>query len=187
MANNCVRFKVENTPYDEIDLNANWVNMNVGYDTAKFTIDEDKDGANDNSSGVFRRNSYIVNHENESFDTDGNFTIAFWAKCPAKSEIDSIYPCKLILILDTDNVIAADIPSTVDETQWHQYSIVRDENDLITFRVDGTKFKEETNGTHLKLTSNSYVWFGSDNTVATGYDVIADDIFIFDWVRAAHS
>ena len=41
MANNCVRFKVENTPYDEIDINANWVNMNVGYDEAKFTIDED--------------------------------------------------------------------------------------------------------------------------------------------------
>ena len=29
MANNCIRFKVENTPYDEIDINANWVNMNV--------------------------------------------------------------------------------------------------------------------------------------------------------------
>ena len=39
MANNCVRFKVENTPYDEVDINANWVNMNVGYDGAKFTID----------------------------------------------------------------------------------------------------------------------------------------------------
>ena len=36
MANNCVRFKVENTPYDEIDINANWVNMNVGYDEAKL-------------------------------------------------------------------------------------------------------------------------------------------------------
>ena len=42
------------------------------------------------------------------------------------------------------------------------------------------KFKEETNSTHLKLTSNSYVWFGNDDPVATGYDVIADDIFIFD-------
>lgn len=180
MANNCVRFKVENTPYDEIDINANWVNMNVGYDTAKFTIDEDEDGINDNSSGVFRRSSYIVNHENESFDTEHNFTIAFWAKCPAKSEIDSWYPNKLILILDTDNVIAENIPTSIDVTQWHQYSIVRDENDLITFRVDGTKFKEETNSTHLKLTSNSYVWFGNDDPVATGYDVIADDIFIFD-------
>lgn len=180
MSNNCVRFKMENTPYDDIDINANWVNMNVGYDTAKFTIDENEDGVNDNSSGVFRRNSYIVNHEKESFDTEHNFTIAFWAKCPAKSEIDSIYPCKLILILDTDNVIAADIPSTVDETQWHQYSIVRDENDLITFRVDGVSFNTATNSTHLKITSSSYVWFGSDNPVATGYDVIADDIFIFD-------
>ena len=37
MANNCVRFKVENTPYDEVDINANWVNMNVGYDGEKFT------------------------------------------------------------------------------------------------------------------------------------------------------
>lgn len=180
MANNCVRFKVENTPYDEVDINANWVNMNVGYDEAKFTIDEDKDGVNDNSSGRFTRHSFIVNHENESFDTEHNFTIAFWAKCPAKSEIDSWYPNKLILILDTSNVIAENIPTSIDVTQWHQYSIVRDENDLITFRVDGTKFKEETNSTHLKLTSNSYVWFGNDDPVATGYDVIADDIFIFD-------
>lgn len=180
MSNSIVRFN--EAPYDVIDKKANWVNMSVQKSKARFEIEN-----GNNVAGLFRHNGYIYNaEENLSVKFNNNFTVVFWAKCPQKALTDNVYKNNFILYLDSSNIITADI-SSIDVTEWHQYSIVRDENSDIKISVDGTSVQTANNSTSLDLTGNSFIYFGSINQSATGYDVIADDILLFDWVRAAHS
>lgn len=173
MSNSNIRFN--EAPYDVIDKKANWVNMSVDKSKARFEIEND-----DNVAGLFRHNGYIYNAEdNLSVKFDKNFTVVFWAKCPKKALTDNVYKNTLTIYLDSSNIITADI-SSIDVTEWHQYSIVRDENSDIKISVDGTPVQTANNSTSLDLTGNSFIYFGSINQSATGYDVIADDILLFD-------
>ena len=173
MSNSNIRFN--EAPYDVIDKKAKWVNMSVDKSKARFEIEN-----GNNVAGLFRHNGYIFNaEENLSVKFDKNFTVVFWAKCPQKALTDNVYKNNLVLCLDSSNIITADI-SSIDVTEWHQYSIVRDENSDIKISVDGTSVQTANNSTSLDLTGNSFIYFGSINQSATGYDVIADDILLFD-------
>lgn len=172
LAKSCIRFKKFYTPFDEINKRANWLYMCASNEEGKFEVEE-----KNSASCLFTRNTYIFNYQDtQEVKFEKMFSIVFWAKCPKKALIDKN---TLTVIFDSANIISVDL-SSVDLTVWHQYSIVRDENNDITVRVDGTVLHTDNNTSILNLTNGSYIYFGSINPNSTGYDVILDDILLFD-------
>lgn len=175
MSTGCFRFHKEDIPYDVLNSDAKLLNFGVGGEEAKFPFNVD------NAAGWFKRNGYIVNAQdglNMAFSS--TFTVMFWAKFVNKPNTDDVYGNRWILILDDGSVLSIKIPTSVTVTDWNHYSIVRDVDGVIAMRINGTSVKVETNNAVFDLSNASYMYLGNTNRYMTGYEVIADDILIFD-------
>jgi len=175
MSTSCVRFDKNIIPYDVLNLEAKLVNFGVCGSTAKFPENIN------NSSGWFVRNSYIVNAQDDfHMRFDSVFTVMFWAKFIERPYVDEVYGNRFILILDDGSVISYRIPdSSISIADWNHYSIIRDVDNIISMRINGMTVRSEVNSAPFDLTNSSYIYLGNSNRYATGYDVITDDILIF--------
>lgn len=177
MTTDSIRFIKPDIPYDALNLDAKWLNFGVGGSEAKFPANVD------NVAGWFKKYGYIVNAQNNiNMEYNGTFTLMFWAKCVDFELVDSIYGVQWILVLNNGTNIRVKIPDIVDLTEWNHYSIVRDEYNNITFRVNGTSIKRVQSNEVLDLNDKSYMWFGSKYNRTVGDEVILDDILLFDGV-----
>lgn len=175
MSTNCVRFNNPNIPYDALNGDAMWINFGVGGSDARFPTNVDS------VSGWFRKNGYLVNAQTHiNMEFDNLFTVMFWAKCIDRGAVDGIYGVQWVLTLNDNVAIRVQIPDTVTLTDWNHYSIVRDENNVITFRVNGTTIRTEISSAIFDLSDESCMWFGSKYKKVTGDECIVDDILIFD-------
>lgn len=175
MSTSCVRFEKVDIPYDVLNSDAKLLNFGVGGVEARFPANAN------NAAGWFKRNGYVVNAQDSlSMAFNSTFTIMFWAKFVDKLTTDDVYGNNWILILDDGSIISVQIPVWVTTTNWNHYSIVRDVDNIITMRINGTSVKTSTNSATFDLSNSSYMYLGNTNRYTVGYEVIADDILIFD-------
>ena len=181
MSKSCTRIKKPNIPTDLLNSNIDWVNVAVSTSNAVFTNDL-------YNSGLFTRNSYLYSNKTAtdySLKFSGIFTITFWAKAQTGAITDTVYPNKFVFAYDgtSTNILSVDIPSTVTITDWNHYDITRSTDGNTYMRINGTTIGSLTaNTSDLNLLLNSYLFLGNENTYATGYNMIIDDILIIDAV-----
>lgn len=169
-----LRFK-EQFPVDGLSKLSNLINMAVKSNSPRFTNSKNIEGQ------LYDEGSYVFNYnENISYSYEGKFTVCFWFKLKDKKHVDVAYPNTFKLILDSNTVIGGDLPSTTLDCDWHWAKITRDENDLITIQIDNTEIAQETSNVEFNLSSNSYIFVGNTNRYFTGYDIVCDDILIFE-------
>lgn len=135
---------------------------------------------------LFSRNSYFYKLDNniDTYKYTGEFTVCFWCKFLDKGLEDEAYPNSITVILNDNTVIQEEIPSTVTITNYHWVKIERDSNNLIDISIDGTSIGTQTSSEVFSLADNSYIFVGNTNRYFTGYDVIVDDILIFNTTKA---
>ena len=181
MSKSCTRIKKPNIPTDLLNSNIDWVNVAVSTSNAVFTNDL-------YNSGLFTRNSYLYSNKTAtdySLKFSDIFTITFWAKAQAGAITDTVYPNKFVFAYDgtSTNILSVNIPSTVTITDWNHYDITRSTDGNTYMRINGTTIGSLTaNASILNLLSDSYLFLGNENTYATGYNMIVDDILIIDAV-----
>lgn len=146
-------------------------------------------------------NSRAQNYIKSSFLYDKNvnivfnneFTIAMWLKFN-NQQLDNIKEKLIIVKFSNDDFVNTCLPDSIDETiidyysSFHYLSIIRDSNNLITFRLDGKPFYTETNSSPLDMTNGAYVYIGnsyynSTNKILGGTNIYADDILLSDSVE----
>ena len=181
MSKSCTRIKKPNIPTDLLNSNIDWVNVAVSTSNAVFTNDL-------YNSGLFTRNSYLYSNKTAtdySLKFSGIFTIIFWAKAQAGAITDTVHPNKFVFAYDgtSTNILSVSIPSTITLTDWNHYDITRSTDGNTYMRINGTTIGSLTaNTSTLNLLSDSYLFLGNENTYATGYNMIVDDILIIDAV-----
>ena len=181
MSKLCTRIKKPNIPTDLLNSNIDWVNVAVSTSNAVFTNDL-------YNSGLFTRNSYLYSNKTAtdySLKFSGIFTITFWAKAQAGAITDTVYLNKFVFAYDgtSTNILSVSIPSTITLTDWNHYDITRSTDGNTYMRINGTTIGSLTaNTSTLNLLSDSYLFLGNENTYATGYNMIVDDILIIDTV-----
>lgn len=181
MSKSCTRIKKPNIPTDLLNSNIDWVNVAVSTSNAVFTNDL-------YNSGLFTRNSYLYSNKTAtdySLKFSGIFTITFWAKAQAGAITDTVYPNKFVFAYGgtSTNILSVNIPSTITLTDWNHYDITRSTDGNTYMRINGTTIGSLTaNASILNLLSDSYLFLGNENTYATGYNMIVDDILIIDTV-----
>ena len=146
-------------------------------------------------------NSRAQNYIKSSFLYDKNaniafnneFTIAMWLKFN-NQQLDNIKEKLIIVKFSNDDFVNTCLPDSIDGTtidycsSFHYLSIIRDSNNLITFRLDGKPFYTETNSSPLDMTNGAYVYIGnsyynSTNKILGGTNIYADDILLSDSVE----
>ena len=146
-------------------------------------------------------NSRAQNYIKSSFLYDKNvniafnneFTIAMWLKFN-NQQLDNIKEKLIIVKFSNDDFVNTYLPDSIDGTiidyysSFHYLSIIRDSNNLITFRLDGKPFYTETNSSPLDMTNGAYVYIGnsyynSTNKILGGTNIYADDILLSDSVE----
>lgn len=181
MSKSCTRIKKPNIPTDLLNSNIDWVNVAVSTSNAVFTNDL-------YNSGLFTRNSYLYSNKTAtdySLKFLDIFTITFWARAQAGAITDTVYPNKFVFAYDgtSTNILSVNIPSTITLTDWNHYDITRSTDGNTYMRINGTTIGSLTaNASILNLLSDSYLFLGNENTYATGYNMIVDDILIIDTV-----
>lgn len=147
-------------------------------------------------------NSRAQNYIKSSFLYDKNvniafnneFTIAMWLKFN-NQQLDNIKEKLIIVKFSNDEFVNTYLPDSIDGTaidyytNFHYISIIRDSDNLITFRLDGQTFYTETNSSPLDLTNGAYVYVGNNcynttNTILGGTNIYADDILLSDSVES---
>ena len=146
-------------------------------------------------------NSRAQNYIKSSFLYDKNvniafnneFTIAMWLKFNNR-QLDNIKEKLIIVKFSNDDFVNTYLPDSIDGTtidyysSFHYLSIIRDSNNLITFRLDGKPFYTETNSSPLDMTNGAYVYIGnsyynSTNKILGRTNIYADDILLSDSVE----
>jgi len=173
----CLRTYKIALPYDALNLESVLLNFQYGGEIARFPTTDNPD----NASAIFNRNTYLVNAKtNLNIRFSEMFTVAFWAKFVSKSFTETLKPNRFMLILEDGTVLTADIPSSITATNWNHYSIVKDAQDLVSMRINGTTVASVTSTSAIDLTGNSFVYIGNENRYMTGHDVIVDDVLMVD-------
>ena len=146
-------------------------------------------------------NSRAQNYIKSSFLYDKNvniafnneFTIAMWLKFN-NQQLDNIKEKLIIVKFSNDDFVNTYLPDSIDGatidyySSFHYLSIIRDSNNLITFRLDGKPFYTETNSSPLDMTNGAYIYIGnshynSTNKILGGTNIYADDILLSDSVE----
>lgn len=169
-----IQLRTEVMPTDTLSI-VPTINMGIKRELPKFTNDDDRVGC------LFKKDEFLFKLDNNSnaYNYTGMFTICFWCKFVNLGRTDEAYPNSIILILEDGTVLQAQIPITVDMTQYRWIKIQRDSNDEITFSIDGVTIFTQIESGALNLTSDSYLFIGNTNRHFTGYEVVCDDILIF--------
>lgn len=163
---------INNTFKDGLGASSVFVNMGVTNTEPRFT----------NSAGIqgqiYREGAYTINlTDSVKYNYAGNFTVCFWYKFVDKGNTDVAFGNTITLVLNGGKTIQAKTPTT--DSGWHWLNISR-ENDDITIQVDGSTVATDKSSEELDLLDKSYVFVGNLNKYFTGYDVIADDILIYE-------
>ena len=166
---------VNEAPIDGMSKLSNMLNMAVKGANARFTNDKNITGQ------LYDEGAYTFNYnEDIAYKYTGKFTICFWFKLVNKNHIDEAYPNTFKLILNYNTVIGGDLPTSTLDCDWHWAKITRDKDNLITIQVDSDIVAQDTSTEELNLSDNSYIFLGNTNRYFTGYDIITDDILIFE-------
>ena len=178
MSNTCIRSLYSGNNIDVLNGNDNCFSL----------------GVTGNESPILPRenpNSYIAIKLTENAIITSNidtmnlryadlFTICFWFKFPKKAITDTVYPNKIVLVMnDGSKPIDMALPDTMLDNEWHYISIGRNGSD-ITYRLDGATVTTVASSAVLDFTDKSFLYLGNNNKNATGFDVVIDDLIIID-------
>lgn len=134
-------------------------------------------------AGVYKKSTnLILNSANRTITLPDTFVIGFWFKfLPGRF---SDVPISVILHFDSSTEITTSLPTSGYDyvSTAHYFSVVRDSNDDINFRIDGTSFYSDNNGTTLDLTGDSFLMIDAIgcNDDVVGTNMVVDDIIISD-------
>lgn len=151
------------------------VNMAIKRTDPKFTNTDNRVGC------LFKDSSFLykLSDDTNAYKYDGMFTVCLWCKFTDLGRTDEAFPNKIVLILDDSTTLQADIPTTLDMTQYRWIKIERDASNKITISIDGTAILTQTETAPFNPTNNSHIFVGNTNKYFTGYEVVCDDILIF--------
>ena len=165
----------ETLPKDCLNLLSNMINMAVKRGAPKFT------NTNNIVGQLYTEGAFVFNYtETIPYKYTAEFTICFWAKFIDKGHIDEAFPNSIKLVLNDNSVISAPIPSGITQTDYNWYKVQRDKNNLISFYVNNTLIYSATSSVLFDLSDKSYLFLGNQNRYFTGYDVLVDDILLFE-------
>lgn len=166
---------ISETPIDSMGKFSNMLNMAVKGADPKFTNDKNIVGQ------LYDEGAYTFNYnEDIQYKYAGKFTICFWFKLVNKNHVDEAYPNTFKLFLNSGAIITGELPASTLDCDWHWAKINRDNNNLITIQVDNDIIAQDTSTEEFNLSDNSYIFLGNVNRYFTGYDIITDDILIFE-------
>lgn len=169
-----IQVRTEVTPTDKLSTIPT-VNMDIKRTDARFTNTDNRVGC------LFKKDTFLYKLDNSStaYNYTGMFTVCFWCKFVDLGRTDEAFGNKITLILEDGTTLQADIPPTLDMTQYRWIKIQRDVNNEITFTIDSNVILTQTETAPFNPTSDSHIFIGNTNRHFTGYEVICDDILIF--------
>lgn len=160
-----ITFDSANNPIDNLNEKADWKNIGAISEDSYYTDSPKK-------AGSYMIDSFIQNQqENYTAVFDFMFTLAFWAKMPTDRNDNN----KIIMMFNNNSYI--ELKLDIDVTQYHHYSIVRDETYNVVIRIDGKTIHQTNNTATLNFLDNSFLFIGDINSTS---DVVMDDFILID-------
>ena len=154
---------------DYANNNNAWINMGVDSSDPKFTNPEKS------RSLLFEKGSYLYLSSAPAFS--GTFTICMWHKFVSSPFVNDAN--RLILGFNDGTKIDYTFPTTT--SGWKHISFVRDKDNVVTLRINGTTVYTGTNSATIDFSnSNSYLYIGNENKYAYGYKSIIDELIMLD-------
>lgn len=161
------------TVSDTMNKKSNWCNIGTKQAEPRFT----------NSLGIvgsaFGNGGYFIDTKTTSVEFSSAFTVVFWAKSRNVGKPQNDYNNDIIVHFEDDSVFSVKVPTSVNLAEWNQVSIVRDTSGDITAYINGVAIGSQSNSATLNLLSKSYIYFGSVDRRAVGFNLLCDDIVIY--------
>lgn len=161
------------TVSDTMNKSSKWRNIGTKQSEPRFTNTSDIVGCAFNTGG------YFIDTNTTSMVFNGEFTVVFWVKSQNVGNAQNNYNNDIIVHFEDDTVFSMKVPTNVVLTDWNQVSIVRDSLNVVTVYINGVAIDSQSISASLDLLSKSYIYFGSADKRAVGFDLICDDIVIY--------